>query len=187
MVMGSIDIQPKQETEMPEPKTKIIDGESFTITQPYSEGHICTAAEAKALNQVRSENIGNNLRSAIKEARDKRDAGDTKDWDGLADLVAKYDSEYTFAMGGGGGGARKMDPIEREAYTLAKEYIKGHLAETGRKINVTPEGMTDDEWKEKVEANIERVAGSDEILKLAKKRVGEKQKIHGSLASLIEG
>src|SRR5688572_6489425 len=108
---------------MPEPKTKIIDGESFTISQPYEAGHACTDAEARALNQVRSENIGNNLRVMIKEAKEKRDAGDNSAYDGLAAAVADYDAKYTFSMGGGGGGtSRKMDPIEREARSLATEY-----------------------------------------------------------------
>jgi hypothetical protein len=164
---------------MPEPKTKIIDGESFTISQPYEAGHQCTEAEAKALNQVRSENIGNNLRSAIAAAKEKREAGDSADFDNLAALVAKYDSEYTFSRGGGGGGGRTVrDPVEREALSLAREYIKGHLADKGRTMKQVPEGMTEDEWKAKLEANIEKVAASDDILKLAKKRVAEKQKVN---------
>ena len=44
-------------------KSKIIDGLSFEISQPYAAGQTINEAEAKALNQVRSENIGNNLRT----------------------------------------------------------------------------------------------------------------------------
>ena len=40
----------------------------FKVPQPYSEGHVLTAIEAKQLNQVFAENIANNQRAAIKKA-----------------------------------------------------------------------------------------------------------------------
>lgn len=165
---------------MPEAKTKLIDGESFTISQPYAEGHVVTAAEAKALNQTRSENIGNNLREAVKAAKAKRDAAtdaDPTDFNNLADLVAKYDAEYTFAMGGGGTSTRKLDPIEREAKKIADEIIKAHLAKTGRKVGTTPEGETDESWAEKIEAQRDKLMVSDEVVKRAKKNVADRQKV----------
>lgn len=166
---------------MPENKDKLIDGEKFSITQPYAEGHVVTAAEAKALNQTRSENIGNNLREAVKAAKAKRDAtdgtADPTDFNGLAALVAKYDAEYTFAMGGSGVSTRKLDPIEREAKKIADETIKAHLAKTGRKISVTPEGETDESWAEKIDAQRDKLMTADNVVKLAKKRVAERQKV----------
>lgn len=165
---------------MPENKDKLIDGEKFSITQPYAEGHVVTAAEAKALNQTRSENIGNNLREAVKAAKAKRDAAenpDDTDFIGLPSLVAKYDAEYTFAMGGSGVSTRKLDPIEREAKKIADETIKAHLAKTGRKISVTPEGETDESWAEKIDAQRDKLMTADNVVKLAKKRVAERQKV----------
>lgn len=165
---------------MPDNKDKLIDGEKFSITQPYAEGHVITAAEAKALNQTRSENIGNNLREAVKAAKLKRDAAtdaDPTDFNGLADMVAKYDAEYTFAMGGSGVSTRKLDPIEREAKKIADETIKAHLAKTGRKISVTPEGETDESWSEKIDAQRDKLMTADNVVKLAKKRVAERQKV----------
>lgn len=165
---------------MPEPKIKLIDGESFNVSQPYAEGHVCTAAEGKALNQTRSENIGNNLREIVKAAKAKRDdpaAPDATDFNGLAELVAKYDAEYNFSMGGGGSGTRKLDPIEREAKKIADETIRAHLAKTGRKIGTTPEGDTDESWAEKIDAQREKLMVSDAVVKLAKKRVAERQKV----------
>lgn len=163
---------------MSETKTKIIDGETFTISQPYSAGHTLTEAEAKALNQVRSENIGNNLRNAIKEAKEK---GDTS---GLAQLVADYDRDYTFALGGSGPSTRKLDPIERECRAIANEHIKADLAKKGRKISQVPEGLSEDEWKEKLEATREAIMAREAVIKLAKKRVKEKQ---GLLDEASEG
>lgn len=167
---------------MPEAKAKLIDGESFNISQPYAEGHVCTAAEAKTLNQTRAENIGNNLRELVKEAKKKRDAGDATDFNGLADVIAKYDAEYTFSMGGGGGTSRKMDPIEREAHKIATETIKAHLAKTNRKINVAPEGETEESWAEKIDAQRDKLMASDDVVKLAKKRVAERQKVSDNAA-----
>jgi hypothetical protein len=170
---------------MAEAKTKIIDGESFQISQPYTAGHTLTEIEARVLNQVRSENIGNNLRSAIKDAKDKRDKGDSADFDKLADLVAQYDAEYTFATPGAGGSTRKLDPVEREALALAKDYVKADLAKKGRKVSQVPEGLTEDEWKAKLENAYETVAGREEIIKLAKQRVAQKQKVTADLGDIL--
>lgn len=163
-------------------KTKMIEGESFELTWPYEAGHVCTEAEAKALNQVRSENIGNNVRAKVKEHLAKGELQAAKD------LVSQKDAEYQFTLASTGGGAsRKLDPIEREARAIAREAIKAHLAQTGRKLTTAPEGYTEDEWKARVEEEIDAIAGKEEVLKLAKKRVSEKQKVSESLfASLNE-
>lgn len=165
---------------MPEAKAKLIDGESFTISQPYEEGHVLTAAEAKALNQTRSENIGNNLRELVKAAKAKRDAttdADPTDFNSLAETVAKYDTEYTFALGGGGTSARKLDPIEREAKKIADDIIKTHLAKTNRKIGEAPEGETKESWATKIDAQRESIMTRDDVVKEAKKRVAARAKV----------
>lgn len=158
-------------------KQKIIHGHAFQISAPYSEGHTLTAAEAKALNQVRSENIGNNLREKIKELIE---AGNTAEAEAQ---VAAYDGEYTFAMGGGERVVK--DPIEREAMKIAKEQVKLALAKKGRKISDVPEGSTEDEWKAKLEENYEKVAAMPEVLAAAKKAVDAKRKQADNLAAAI--
>lgn len=161
-------------------RTKIIDGEAFEVTAPYEAGHTLTEIEAKVLNQVRSENIGNNLRQQIKDAKE---AGKTIDE--LRALVAAYDSEYVFTTPGAGGGSRSLDPVEREARAIARDYIKGKLAETGCKLTKAPEGYTDEEWKAKVEENVEKVASNEKVLAEAKKRVAAKKKVlEGELEDL---
>lgn len=162
---------------MPEPKVKLIDGESFNISQPYSEGHSCNAAEAKTLNQVRSENIGNNLRQTVKDAKELRDTkGDTTAMAKLAALVEEYDRDYIFTTSAGGSGRIRLDPVEREALTIAREQVKLHLAKDGRKLTTPPTGKTKEEWVEAVNEEIERVAALDEVLAEAKKRVKQKEK-----------
>jgi hypothetical protein len=164
---------------MSDTKAKIINGLSFEISQPYAEGHVINAAEAKTLNQVRSENIGNNLRDFVKKAQE---AGKT---DELAAAVAKYDAEYVFTLASAS--ARKtLDPVERKARAMAKDVIKAKLAELGRKLTDIPAGLTKEEWEEKLEANIEKVANSDAVLKAAKKAVDDEKKRTEGLAAELD-
>lgn len=141
-------------------RTLTIQGYSFEIPAPYAEGHALTAIEAKVLNQTFAENIRNNVAKRVKEAVD---AGQDP-----ASIVAEYASTYEFTTPGTGGTARKLDPVEREARTIAREAIKAQLAEQGRKLkDVDPE---------KLEAAIDTVASREEVLKEAKKRVAAKAK-----------
>lgn len=166
---------------MAETKTKLINGVAFEVSQPYSAGHTINEAEAKTLNQVRAENIGNNLRDKIKELCE---AGNEA---GARELFAEKDASYVFTFSVGGGGSRKLDPIEREARAIARDLIKATLANSGRKITVAPEGKTEDEWKEAVEAEVDRISATEEVLKVAKKNVADKQKRADSLLASIGG
>jgi hypothetical protein len=162
-------------------KTKSIAGHAFELSWPYAAGHVLTEAEAKALNQVRSENIGNNVRTKVQELIEAGDVASAQAY------VAERDAEYVFSFStGGGGGTRKMDPIEREARAIAKDIIKNVLAEQGRKLSTIPEGMTKEEWEAKLEENIEMVATKEEVLKAARKRVTEKAKTASSIAEGLQ-
>lgn len=163
-----------------ETKSKIIHGTAFDISQPYAEGHVCTPAEARALNQVRSENIGNNVREKLKELLD---AGNTAE---ATALVAARDAEYVFNMSSGSGSV-KRDPVETEARKIARELIKDNLSQNGRKLTVAPEGETDESWKEKIENEVDRISALDDVLKMAKKNVAEKQKRSEQLLSAAGG
>ena len=44
---------------------------SLTVRLPFKEGHVCTAAEARALNQTRLENIRNTATAKAKAASEK--------------------------------------------------------------------------------------------------------------------
>ena len=162
-------------------KPKVINGLSFAISQPYVAGHVLTELEAKVLNQTRAENVGNNVRTKIKEMQEegKPDAE-------IIDFVSGVDAEYVFRTVSEGGG-RSVDPYEREARKIARELLKDHLATTGRKITVTPEGLTDDEWKDKVDAEVDRIASSAAVLKAATKNVDAKRKQAGELLDAVGG
>jgi hypothetical protein len=158
---------------------KTINGMEFEISAPYAEGHTVNAIEARVLNQTRAENIGNNARAKIKEMQD---AGQSEDE--IREYVAGIDANYVFTAAGVSA-ARKLDPVEREANKIARELLKAHLAADGRKLTVAPEGLTADEWDDKVSAEVERIAGLDEVLAAAKKAVAAKQKQADQLASAL--
>lgn len=164
-----------------EAKMKTINGVQFPISQPYEVGGVIGEAEARALNQVRAENIGNNTRAKIKEAQD---AG--KSDKEIQDIVAEVDASYELTVASVSAG-RKLDPVEREARKIARELLKTHLAESGRKLTVAPEGESDESWAEKIEANLEQLMGNEEVLKVAKKNVDDKKKQADKLAEAISG
>lgn len=166
---------------MPDAKTKTIEGRNFEISQPYEEGHVITAIEARVLNQTRSENIGNNVRAKLKEAIE---AGQSDAE--LAALVAEVDANYAFTAAGTRAAAR-LDPYEREARKIARELLKNHLAESGRKLTVAPEGTTQEEWDERIEAEVERISTDTSVLEAAKKEVDAKKRRADKLASALEG
>lgn len=160
---------------------KTINGLQFEISEPYSEGHTVSAIEARVLNQTRSENIGNNARAKIKEMQE---AGNSEAE--IADYVAGIDQNYVFTAAGVSA-SRRLDPVEREANKLARELLRAHLAQSGRKLTVAPEGLTDEEWDDKVSSEVERIAGLDEVLAAAKKNVAAKSKQSEQLAAALQG
>lgn len=144
-----------------------IHGEKFTVGAPYAEGHTLTAVEAKVLNQVRAENIGNNFRADVKKALD---GGGN-----LAEVRAKfveYDGTYTFAAGGST--RTPVDPVEREAQSIAKLAVKDKIREKhGKSVK---EYLAVEGNQEKYDAAVEQIASQDDVLKEAKKRVAARKK-----------
>ena len=160
-------------------KNKVINGLSTPISQPYSAGHTLNEAEAKVLNQTRSENIGNNVREKVKELQE----ASASDAD-IHDHISSADAAYEFTLSNVTASA-KLDPVEKEAQNLAKGLLRDHLATTGRKITVTPQGMTDDEWKAKIDSEIARICTLEEIVKAAKKNVDAKRKQADTLRAAL--
>lgn len=169
---------------MPESKPKVINGISFPISQPYEAGHVLTELEAKVLNQTRSENVGNNVRAKIKEMLEPEDGSAPTPESEIQAYVAEVDAGYVFRSVSEGTG-RTVDPYEREATKIARELIKAQLADKGRKLTTVPDGLTEDEWKDKLNAEIERVASLDQVLKAATKAVDAKKKQADALLEAV--
>lgn len=146
-------------------KTISISGEAFEVSAPYVPGHVLNEAEAKVLNQTRAENIGNNFRAAVKKALEEGKL------DEVRKQIAEYDAAYQFSMTQA---RTPIDPIEAEAIKIAKEVVKTRIQE---KTGLTVKKYLEIEGNEaKYEAAVEKVAGQEDTLKLAKKRVNEKKK-----------
>jgi hypothetical protein len=149
------------------------------VAQPYVEGAVMTAAEAKALNQTRAENVRNNMAAAVKklgvEGKDAEgktimiydEAATTA---ALAE-VATYDAEYTFAIGGGGP-ARVTDPFERECRSIAREQVTIKIKAAGKKVK--------DYASEAIEAKVTEWAANPKVQALAKKRIAERKSLEGA-------
>jgi hypothetical protein len=153
-----------------------IQGLPFNVSQPYSEGHVCTEAEAKALNQTRAENIRNNTASKVKALLE----GLAPDESGTItvpaevmktaiEAVAEYDAAYVFSLASVGGGRKITDPVEAEARRMAKAAITEKLRAKGQLVkNVDPDALAN---------AIAKLAESPAIQKAAKKAVADRQNL----------
>lgn len=168
----------------PSTKTIIIQGLEFTASLPYLAGHTLTDAEARALNQVRLENIRNNFATKVKASTDKAEGSIPPDQ--LSAKFAEFEAAYSFSMPGAGGGTRTLDPIEREALALAKDVVKNALAAQGKSMTAPKEASDDEKaaYKDKINAKVEEIAGRDVVIAQARKNVAARSK---SLDALAEG
>ena len=105
-----------------------IQGVSFDLTAPYEAGHTIDTVEATALNQVRAENIANNMRREVKNALgDQKELTDEQHKQ-LQESITDYDNRYDFKTARSYGSS---DPLTVKARYLAKNAIKLKLASTG--------------------------------------------------------
>lgn len=106
---------------MPATEEITIQGRAFTVPLRYEEGHVLSAGEVSALNQVFHENIRNNL--AKKLPTDQAEA---------QKVVDDYSETYQFGVrtgGGGGGGPR--DPVKVEAMRIARKAVETAILKKG--------------------------------------------------------
>lgn len=145
-----------------------ISGQTFAVTVPFEEGHVCTVAEAKALNQTRCENIRNNMAKRVKEKHDDEGNVTEADMTALTEAVTEYDKEYVFTLANVGGSRQALDPVEKEARKIARELIADALKSNDRKISEID--------KEKLAEAIAAKAAQEPVIKLAKKRIADRKK-----------
>jgi hypothetical protein len=106
-----------------------IQGIIFACPEPYKEEHICTAEEANVLNQSFSEGVRNNFSKDIKKAA-KDNGGKPLSEDQVKELqaaFANYASTYKFQ--GRAGFRRVLDPVTKEARSLARQAIEARMRE----------------------------------------------------------
>lgn len=148
-----------------------IAGHTFAVLQPYVAGHVITEAEAKALNQVRAENIRNNMASKVKAAFDgtAKEGEPTKE--NIAQFVADYDASYEFTLASVGGGKRSTDPVEVEALRIAR----GIFADWAASKKLTVKAIKEKIGEEAYEAKIAEIAEREDVVKEARRRVKQRQ------------
>jgi hypothetical protein len=148
-----------------------IAGQTFVILQPYLAGHTVTEAEARALNQVRAENVRNNMASKVKAAYEGTAKEGEPTVDEIAAFVAEYDAAYEFTLASVGGGKRPTDPVEVEALRMARGYFADFCA--GKKLTV--KAVREKIGEDAYEAKIAEIAAREETQKEAKRRVKVRQ------------
>lgn len=166
---------------MAEPATLSIYDLDFSVAQPYSAGHTLTDGEARALNQTRKENLGNNFRKAVKAEQDAAAAEAREvNLDGLRAAFAELDAKYEFTLATVSA-SKKLDPVERETRNLIKSELRTALAaeDPPRKWA----DLTDEQQEELIELNMDNEA----IIKLAKRIVADRGKVTGLVLSGAAG
>lgn len=150
-----------------------VQGLLVEVAQPYEAGHQLTEAEAKALNQVRAENIGNNVRKAIKELANEDGTFSEEAAAEARKLVSEKDAEYEFTLASVGGGRRVTDPLEVECRRIARDYVNGQIKDKG----MTLKSYKEENGDEKYETLVAQVAENEAVIKMAKKNLNEKNKL----------
>ena len=158
-----------------------VQGVLVEVSQPYAAGHPITEAEAKALNQVRAENIGNNVRKALKDMVEAA-GGDTAAVAKEAQaLVSEKDAAYEFTLASvGGGSTARLDPLTKECRSIARSFLTGKLKEIGKTQKEYAAENGDDAFMSKV---IE-LSEHEEIVKAAKKALAEREKMASAADSI---
>jgi hypothetical protein len=168
-------------------KNLMIAGVNFTAPYKYIVGHVLSDAEARTLNQTRFENLRNNFAGKVKASVDGVEGALTADQ--LVAAFAEFEAAYTFSMPGVGVGAsRTLDPIEREAQSLARDLVKQALAAKGRSYN-PPKDATDEQketYKTQIAGKVAEIATRDEVVAQAKKNVAARDKGLSAIAATLD-
>lgn len=144
-----------------------IEGLVFEVSAPYAEGHSITAAEAKALNQMRKENIGNNVRKAIKDLKGEAETFTEEQAAQAASIVAEKDANYEFTLASARGPSK--DPLEAMAIRLAREAVNAEIQRQGLTVKAYKE-----EKAERYEELVAQTAENPQIIELAKQRLAQR-------------
>lgn len=105
----------------------------YTIPCPFEEGHVCTANEAKALNQLLKENVRNNFSARIK-----------------TDAPVPTQEEFDAYVAGYEFGIRSItstDPVMKEMIKIAENLVMKSLEKAG----VTKKALGTENFNKKVD------------------------------------
>ncbi len=125
---------------------------------------MCSGSEAGVLNQILAENTRNNWSTRVGKAVE--DATDEAPFDHnkMQADIDEYLEGYEFGVRRGRG---PVDPVEREALSIAKELVKAALRKAGHKIADVDKSEID-------RLALEAIAKNEKITLTAKRRVEER-------------
>ena len=153
--------------------TKTITVKDYKFHIPTAEesgivaGSVLDAAAAKHLYGTWCDRIRNNVTPIVKKMMDSGASPED-----MGRKVWEYAKNYKFSMPGQRG--KVSDPTVKEQYVIAREIIRNHLKEQGRKLTDVPQGMSKADWQEKVKTQLELVAHNPETVEIARKRLAAK-------------
>lgn len=153
-----------------------VQGVTVSVAQPYAPGHVITEAEAKALNQVRAENIANNVRKAVTEiieAAGGKEALTDEHRAQVQALVAEKDAAYVFTLASVGGGRESLDPLTKECRSVARAFLTAKLKEKG----LTQKKYNEANGEDAFDSKVIEIADHPEIVKMAKKNLAARESL----------
>jgi hypothetical protein len=158
-------------------KEVTIQGVLVSISEPYAEGATINAAEAKALNQMRAENIGNNVRAQIKALLETE--GNTVDsiQGEVQAAVTTRDNEYEFTLASVGGGSTRLDPLTKEARKIAADFVMGKLRANG----ITKKAYAEQNGEDAFMNKVMELADHEAVQKAAKKTLKDRESLLGAI------
>lgn len=130
-----------------------VQGAVLSFPLPYVEGHRLVQNEANALNQTYCENLRNNFAPQAKKFYEDHKAWDAEketptrildpgEIDQLQTIFDAYIEGYEF--GTSGGGRSTLDPVTRQARSMAEERIRAKIKGAGMKLSeITREKMNE--------------------------------------------
>lgn len=141
-------------------------GLSLAFTPPYSEGHVCTSAEARALNSTHGENMRNNLLRHVQQALEQARVGSflllpEQEQERLRSFAKAYAQTYHIGLGRP---AQRPDPVQALARKLAREAILVQL----RRAEIDPKTKDLSWFETKIE---EALSGHQYFIAEARRRV----------------
>lgn len=139
----------------------IIGGVSFVAPAPYSEGHVCSAQEARVLNSELAENLRNNFIKRVKAVRGAATSFTPTQLDLLRREFAGYAEQYQF---GNGRLTRALggDPVLRASLEIARSLTTAFW----QKKSLVP-----GENKEAFELDVAKVSQLSHVQEEAQRRV----------------
>jgi hypothetical protein len=115
--------------------SRTIAGIEVQVIAPYAAGHVVTDGEAAMLNQTLAENFSNNLRTKLEKFVPEGSPEGTEPRAATAEeaqaIVDQYAGVYQPGVRrtGSGGGAVRLDPIEKEMKAIATQKLSDLLRE----------------------------------------------------------